>query len=161
MAKRTRALVWVALAAAFVSLLAVASVGGGGVETDAERIQRLNESFACPECRGESVADSNAAVAANIRQFIAEEVGAGATDLEIRNDLLRAYEAQVLLNPPADGLAALLWVLPVVIAVAGATAVAALATRRPDEVALTDADRELVAAARSASGEAGDGEEPT
>lgn len=155
MTGRQRTVVWVAILAAAVSLLVVASLDQGGVETDGERVQRLQASFACPECRGESVADSNAAVAANIRQFIAAEVADGATDLEIRNDLLRAYDAQVLLNPPADGLAALLWVLPVVIATAGAAAVAGLITRRTPEAALSDADRELVAAARSAGDDTG------
>ena len=131
MTARWRTVAWAGVVAAAVTLLAVATFSGGGVETDAERVQRLQESFACPECRGESVADSNAAVAATIRQFIAEEVAAGSSDLEIRNDLLRAYEARVLLNPPADGPGTLLWVLPVVIAVAGATAVATMATRGP------------------------------
>ncbi len=157
MTGRRRTIAWVAIVAAALSLLAVASIDQGGVETDAERVQRLQDSFACPECRGESVADSNAAVAANIRQFISAEVAGGATDLEIRNDLLRAYDAQVLLNPPADGLAALLWVLPVVIATAGAAAVAGVVTRRTPDAALTDADRALVAAARAAEASRDDG----
>ncbi|MEM9889244.1 MAG: cytochrome c-type biogenesis protein CcmH [Actinomycetota bacterium] len=156
MTGRRRTIAWVAIVAAALSLLVVATVDQGGVETDAERVQRLQGSFACPECRGESVADSNAAVAANIRQFIAAEVSEGSTDLEIRNELLRAYDAQVLLNPPADGLAALLWVLPVVIATAGAATVAGVITRRTPDAALTSADRELVAAARAASAN-GDG----
>lgn len=142
---------WAALSAAVLALLAVATFGGGGVETDAQRIQRLNESYACPQCRGESVADSNAAVAATIRQFIANEVAAGSTDTDIRNDLLQAYQAQVLLTPPADGFASLLWILPVMLAVGGAAVVTILATKGPnDAVGPTDADRELVRQARLA-----------
>ncbi len=151
MTGRTGTVAWAAVLAAAVALLAVATFTGGGVETDAERIQRLQESFACPECRGESVADSNAAVAATIRQFIANEVAAGATDTEIRNDLLRAYEARVLLNPPAEGLATLLWVLPVLAAVGGAAVVATLATRRAPPSTLSEADRALVESARAES----------
>ncbi|MEM8925259.1 MAG: cytochrome c-type biogenesis protein CcmH [Actinomycetota bacterium] len=151
MTARFRSIAWAAVVAAALSLMVVATFSGGGVETDVERIQRLQESFACPECRGESVADSNAAVAANIRQFIATSVNEGATDTEIRNDLLRAYQAQVLLNPPADGFASLVWVLPVVTAVAGAVAVATVVTRRPAEMTLTDDDRRRVEEARAAA----------
>ncbi|MEM7337879.1 MAG: cytochrome c-type biogenesis protein CcmH [Actinomycetota bacterium] len=150
MAGVVRPVAWVAILVATVALLAAASFAGGGAETDAERIQRLQASFACPECQGESVAESQAAVAATIRQFIANEVGGGATDTEIRNDLLDAWGTEVLLTPPAEGVATLLWVLPVMIVVGGAVAVAAVANRgRGIDAAATDADRELVRQARA------------
>lgn len=145
------------VAVAALALLAVASFDQGGVETQAERIQRLNGSFACPECRGESVADSNAAVAATIREFIADEVANGSTDTEIRNKLLQAYQTQVLLTPPAEGLATLLWILPVMLAVGGAALVTLMATRGPgDGELVTDDDRELVRQARVESAEPAD-----
>jgi cytochrome c-type biogenesis protein CcmH/NrfF len=96
-------------------------------------------------------------VAATIRQFIANEVADGSSDEEIRNDLLRAYGARVLLTPPAEGLASLLWILPVVLVVGGAAGLALMvdrsrAKRSPE--ALSKADREMVRLARAArSGE--------
>lgn len=141
---RGRLIGWVAIVAASLGLLAVAALDTGGIETDAERIQRLSDSFACPQCRGESVSESNAAVAATIRQFIADEVAAGSSDTEIRNDLLQGYGASVLLTPPAEGIAALVWVLPVVALAAGAAVVAAVFTGRTPTTAATDADRALV-----------------
>ena len=154
MAKKTtsrrRLIAWVAVVATAIGLLVVATVDRGGVETDTERIQRLSDSFACPQCRGESVSESNAAVAATIRQFIADEVATGATDTEIRNELLQAYGARVLLTPPAEGIAALVWVLPVVVLAAGAAAVAAVFTGRPPTMRIaTEADRELVEQAKA------------
>lgn len=147
---RRRLIGWVAIVAAAIGLLVVAAVDGGGVETDAERIQRLSDSFACPQCQGESVSESNAAVAATIRQFIADEVAAGSTDIEIRDELLQAYGAQVLLTPPAEGLATLVWVLPVVALAAGAAVVAAVFTgRAPAPTTVTTADRQLVERARA------------
>lgn len=140
---------WVAIAVATVALLVVAGIEDGGVETDAERVQRLSESYACPVCSGESVAESNAAVAANIRQFIADEVVAGATDREIRDELLRAYGAEVLLTPPAEGIATLVWILPVVAVVVGAVGVAAAVTRAgPAEREPSTDDLDLVDKAR-------------
>ena len=143
---------WVAIIVAGLALLAVASLDGGGAETDTERIQRLSDSFACPQCRGESVSESNAAVAANIRQFIANEVADGSTDEDIRNDLLRTWGARVLLTPPAEGLAALLWILPVVLVVGGAAGLAMMIDRSRDagdSAGLSSADREMVRQARS------------
>ena len=143
--KNPRLVRWAAVLAAAVGLLLVATLDSGGVETDAERIQRLSDSFACPQCQGESVSESSAAVAATIRDFIAEEVADGATDEEIRDDLIAGYGARVLLTPPAEGIASLVWVLPVVVLTAGAAAAAVVFTGRDRvAVAVTDADRELV-----------------
>ena len=145
-----RPVAWIGILVAVVALLAVASLDTGGVETDADRIQRLNQSFACPVCSGESVAESNAAVSATIRQRIAEEVTNGSSDTEIRDQLVAAYGVSVLLNPPADGFAALIWILPVVVAVFAAMGAAIVFSRagprsRRDP---TDADRDLVEQAR-------------
>jgi cytochrome c-type biogenesis protein CcmH len=140
----------VAVLVAAAGLLAVATVDGNGVETDAARIQRLSDSFACPVCQGESVAESNAAVAATIRQYIADEVAAGATDEEIRDDLVRAYTVRVLLTPPAEGFASLVWILPVVLLAGAAAAVAAVVSRGGRRtVAASAADHELLDRARA------------
>jgi len=142
---------WTVILVAVVALLSVATFVGGGTETDGERIQRLNDSFACPQCRGESVAESNAAVSAVIRDLIAQQVAADASDEEIRDNLIESYGARVLLNPPAGGLASLLWVLPVVLVVGGAAAMAALVKRDGGDgpgLELSEADRDLVRQAR-------------
>jgi cytochrome c-type biogenesis protein CcmH len=135
---------------AAAGLLVVAVTDGNGVESDSERIQRLSQSFACPICDGETVADSSTAVSATIREYIADEVAAGSTDREIRDALVRAYRVRILLNPPADGFASLVWVLPVVLVVTAAAGMAAVIGRGPRRLAaLSDADRELVERARA------------
>jgi len=145
-----RPIAWIGIAVAVIALLAVASLETGGTETDGQRIQRLTESFACPECSGESVAESNAAVSATIRQFIADEVTAGATDVEIRDQLVVSYGASVLLNPPADGFAALIWILPVVVAVFAAMGAGLVLSRAGPQAERTptDDDRRLADQAR-------------
>lgn len=136
---------WVGILASTVALLAVAMFAGGGNETDTERIGRLQSSFACPTCDGQSVAESNAAVSVTIRQFIEDAVGAGITDDEIRDDLVRTYGVQVLLNPPAEGFAALVWLLPVLVLVAGSVGVATAVTRNATALRQpTEEDEELI-----------------
>lgn len=145
-----RRVAWIGLLAAALALLTVAVVDQGGAETEVERVQRLHQTFACPECSGESVSDSSAAVSATIRQYVNERVAEGATDQEIRDELVRAYGVEVLLNPPAEGFTALIWVLPVLVASFGAMGAAiALTRRRPATRAPTDDDRSWVAKART------------
>lgn len=143
---------WFGLLASMALLLAVAAFDDGGIETDAERVQRLSESYACPQCAGQSVAESNAGVAVTIRQFIRNEVTAGSTDEEIRDALVVSYGSEVLLRPPSGGISSLIWVLPVVVLVGGSAIVGwTLSRSRGGHREATDADRLLVAEARRAA----------
>jgi cytochrome c-type biogenesis protein CcmH len=127
-------------------LLAVATFAGGGAITDGERAEALNDQFACPTCDGQSVAESNAAVAATIRQFIRDEIDAGATDTDIRNALIQAYGTEVLLNPPSSGVATLVWVLPVLVLVGGSAIVVSSVTRNRARSADPSAEDERIVA---------------
>lgn len=143
---------WVGILASMVFLLVVASFDDGGLETDGERIARLSESFACPECRGQSVSESNAAVAVTIRQFIRNEVTAGSTDEEIRDQLVTSYSSKVLLNPPGEGFSSLIWILPVMVFIGGSAGVAwKVRGSQAGSRDATEADRLLVAEARALS----------
>ncbi len=143
---------WLVIGLAVVGLLGFATFDSNEPETEGERIQRLHESFACPQCDGQSVAESNAAVAAEIRNSITNEVADGATDTEIRDQLIAGYGGDVLLNPPSEGFSALIWILPVVVAVFGVGGLVAV-IRRDDGGSRTasDADAALVAEAREQS----------
>ena len=152
---------WVGLVASMLFLLGVATLDDGGLETDGERIARLSESFACPECRGQSVSESNAPVAVTIRQFIRNEVTIGSTDEEIRDQLVTSYSSKVLLNPPGEGFSSLIWILPVMVFVGGSAGVGWTVNRsRGGSRDATDADRKLVADAQAQSAKSGPGTRP-
>ena len=141
--------IWAAIFAATAGLLVVAAVDRGGAETDAERHQRLSQAYACPVCAGQSVAESNAEVAGTIRQQIRTEMQAGSSDQDIRDVLVGQYGGEVLLNPPAEGFASLVWVLPVVVGVGGAAGVAAAVSgRRLPTSEATEEDKRLVSSVR-------------
>lgn len=140
---------WAFVLASLIVLLAIAAFDSGGAITDGERAESLNDQFACPTCDGQSVAESNAAVAATIRQFIRDEIDAGASDTDIRDALVQAYGTEVLLNPPSGGVATLVWVLPVLVLVGGAAIVASSITRNRAASADPSAeDEQLVAELR-------------
>ncbi len=124
-----RWLPWVAVALVLVAGLALGTRQDGGPRTEAERVEAVTASVRCPTCRGQSVRDSDAPVAAAIRSEVGRRLADGQTEDEVRAYLVGRYGRSVLLNPPRSGLAGLVWVLPVV-AVVVAGAALALAFRR-------------------------------
>lgn len=124
-----RWLLWPVLGVVLVGALVVGTRGDGEPPTDADRVTKLTSSFQCPTCRGQSVRDSNAPVASAIRSDVVRRVDEGESDDEIRDAIVRRYGEGVLLNPPASGVAGLVWVLPVAALVA-ALAGLAFAFRR-------------------------------
>lgn len=118
----------------------------GVAQTPAERVRTLSTEFACPTCDGQSVADSNAPVAANIVREIRRQVDDGRTDTEIEAFLVDRYGAAVVLTPPASGVDGLIWVIPVValvISLAGLTVVFRRWSKR-STIDLVADDRALV-----------------
>jgi cytochrome c-type biogenesis protein CcmH len=122
--------------------------------TAEDRARALAESVACPVCDGQSVAESDSEAAKGIRNQITTRISEGETDAQIRDDLAAAYGEHILLTPGRTGVASLVWTLPVVALIA---ALAGLVLtfrrwRRAGGARATDADRELVAAARLSDG---------
>ena len=147
-----RRLAWLALAAV-VAVTLVIGVTDREAESDGQRAQRLGDSIMCPACNGETVSNSQAPVAVNIRRQIAQRVAAGESDQEIRDAIAAPYGDRVIMNPPKSGVAGLVWVLPVAALVA-ALAGLVVAFRRwrvPPDALATEEDRELAARARRAA----------
>lgn len=113
-------------------------------------MRALSEDFACPTCDGQSVAESNAVVAEEIRRDIRRRVDDGQTDAEIAGALVAAYDESIDLRPRSGGIVGLIWIFPVVVMVFGFAALAAVFQRwRTTEAKLaTDADVALVESLR-------------
>jgi cytochrome c-type biogenesis protein CcmH len=119
---------WIVLVVVVLGALVVGT-RPGGTKTHAERVQSIAKSVRCPTCRGQSVADSDAPAAANVRRDIERRVADGQSDDDIRSALAARFGDGILLTPPRSGVAGLVWVLPVV-AVAAAGGGLTLAFRR-------------------------------
>ncbi len=141
---------WLVLVALLVGGLTVAAVGDSGPRTTEERARSLAESIKCPTCDGQSVADSNAPAARNIRTEVARRIEVGETDDEIRDYIGGLFGEDLLLTPPRTGVAGLVWFLPVamlVLAVGGLAAAFRRWRTVPDQD-VSDEDRVLVERAR-------------
>ena len=137
---------WLCILAAASSALVISTQVDGPVRTNEDRVRALSEDFACPTCDGQSVAESNAVVAEEIRRDIRRRVDDGQTDAEIAGALVAAYDESIDLRPRSGGIVGLIWILPVVVMVFGFAALAAVFQRwRTTEAKLaTDADVALV-----------------
>ena len=111
------------------------------------RIRQLEEKLRCLVCQNESIADSPAELAVDLRRQIRDQIKAGRSDEQITGYMVERYGDFVLYQPPFKASTALLWIGPfVLLAAAAAFLVAALRRRRnaPEEPALAPEERRLV-----------------
>ena len=115
--------VWMLMGLVVVVLLTIGGTRDNGPLTQSERIDAITQRVACPTCDGESVYVSRAPAAEAIRNQIARDVGAAKmTDDEIIAGIASTFQARVLLVPRATGFDALVWVLPIAVAVCSVVA---------------------------------------
>lgn len=91
------------------------------------RAVALQKELRCVVCQGESLDESNAPLAADLRRLIRAMIEKGQTDGQIENYLVARYGDFVLMKPPLGPETYLLWFGPLVaLAIAGAAAAAAI-----------------------------------
>lgn len=83
-----------------------------------ERTQTIAAQLRCPVCQGESVADSQAPVAQDIRHTIGVDLAHGQSPAQIRHGLDASY-AGLSLAPPASGIGSLAWLAPPLLLLGG------------------------------------------
>ena len=94
------------------------------------RFQALTKQLRCLVCQNESLADSNAPLAADLRRDVFEQMRAGKSDAEIKAWLTARYSDFVLYDPPLHAGTWLLWFGPALVLLAGAVAVVVAVRRR-------------------------------
>jgi cytochrome c-type biogenesis protein CcmH len=115
--------------------LAIAVFAQDDAELEARAMAIANE-LRCVVCQNQSVADSNAELAGDLRQQIREQLRAGRSPEEIRRYMTDRYGDFVLYRPPVNERTALLWFGPALLLGAGLVALLVVMRRRkhlPDE----------------------------
>ena len=98
------------------------------------RARALTLELRCVVCQNQSVDDSDAPLAKDIRVLVRERIMAGDSDEAVRAFIVARYGKFVLLKPPLDGDTVLLWFGPVVL-LAVALALAYVYMRRVNRTA--------------------------
>jgi cytochrome c-type biogenesis protein CcmH len=85
-----------------------------------ERYWTLIREVRCPKCLNESIADSDAPVAADLRREVHRLVAEGKSDDEVKDFLSSRYGDFVLYRPRITAVTLLLWAAPVLFLLIGA-----------------------------------------
>ena len=99
--------------------------------TQEARAQALFDDIRCVVCQHEAIADSPAGIAADLRGLVREEIAAGRTDEQVRDDLVRRYGDFVLFTPPLRAGTWLLWFGPFAALLVAGTGLWLVSRRRP------------------------------
>ena len=135
------------LRASLVAVLLV--LGGTALAIDAqdafddpvlqERYENINRELRCLVCQNQTIADSNATLAQDLRREVRDMIAAGQTDAQIREFMIERYGDFVLYRPRMTAGNFLLWAAPVLLLVIGAIVLVRVVRRRAQESDL-DAD---------------------
>jgi cytochrome c-type biogenesis protein CcmH len=90
------------------------------------RTTAVASTLRCPVCQGESIQDSPADLAQDMRALVREQLRAGKTPEEVRAYFVGRYGEWILLEPRMTGLNILLYVFPVVLVLGGLALVVVL-----------------------------------
>ncbi|MEO8676513.1 MAG: cytochrome c-type biogenesis protein [Casimicrobiaceae bacterium] len=109
----------------------------------AKRAVKLADKLRCLVCQNQTIADSNAELANDLRGQIREQIAGGRTDDEILTYMVDRYGDFVLYDPPFKATTVLLWAGPALLLLGGLFILLRNLRRQPAaEAPLTDEERE-------------------
>ncbi len=82
-------------------------------DTLEDQIAEISGELMCPVCEGQSVAESNAQLARDMRAVIKTKLLEGKSKEEIIDYFVSSYGETILASPPPKGFSVILWLLPV------------------------------------------------
>ncbi len=95
-----------------------------------ERYEQLIRDLRCLVCQNQSIADSNATLASDLRREVRDRMVAGYSDAQIREFMTERYGDFVLYRPPVKPRTWLLWAAPTLLLVGGIAVVTLVILRR-------------------------------
>ena len=95
----------------FVASLLAASLAAQADDLDA-RVERLARELRCVVCQNQSLAESNAPLAVDLKRHLREDLAAGRSEDALRQEMVQRYGEQVLYRPQLRGGTAALWFGP-------------------------------------------------
>jgi cytochrome c-type biogenesis protein CcmH len=94
------------------------------------RVHALATELRCVMCQNQSLADSNALIALELRREVLDLMRAGKSDGQVKEHLVQRYGEFVLYKPRVEGRTWLLWLGPALVLLAGAVLVVVLVRRK-------------------------------
>lgn len=117
-----------------------------------QRAMRLSAELRCLVCQNQSLAESNAELALDLKNQVREQIRAGKSDDEIRDYMVARYGDFVLYRPPVQATTVLLWAGPFVLLVSAFLGLTLYLRRRREQVVDTELSPEQHARAQALLG---------
>jgi cytochrome c-type biogenesis protein CcmH len=141
------------------ALLAVALAAGAAQAAEApsvaedpaleKRVMEIGQELRCLVCQNQTIADSNAGLAVDLKNQVREQLKAGKSEAEIIDFMVQRYGDFVLYRPPVKATTVLLWAGPFALLAAGAIGGFLIVRRRrslpPAADQMTEAQRRKAA----------------
>lgn len=107
-----------------------------------QRFKSLANELRCVMCQNQSIADSNAPIAHDLRVEVLSLMREGKTDAEIKNYLVERYSEFVLYQPPVNKKNAVLWAGPFLLLLIGLFVVANIIRKKSSAPTTVDKNEE-------------------
>ena len=107
-----------------------------------QRFRTLTHELRCVMCQNQSLADSNALIALQLRREVLDLMREGRSDAEVKDYLVQRYGEFVLYQPKLEASTWLLWLGPLVLLLVGAGVVIAIVRRKRPAAKLPTDDRQ-------------------
>jgi cytochrome c-type biogenesis protein CcmH len=114
-----------------------------------KRAVKLEEQLRCLVCQNQTIAESRAGLAMDLKKEIREQIKAGKSDDQIKQFLVDRYGDFVLYNPPFKAITAVLWGGPFLLLVGGVIALFVYQRRRRGKIVQADLSAEQRARAEA------------
>ena len=102
------------------------------------RARAISKELRCVVCQNQTIDESDATLAADLRMIVRERLVAGDSDAEVKAWIVARYGDYVLMRPPFRGETVLLWLGPALVLLLGGIGVVLyLRNRRPADLALS------------------------
>jgi cytochrome c-type biogenesis protein CcmH len=105
------------------------------------RTRALSEQLRCLVCQNQSIADSQAGLAVDLRNHVREKIGEGMSDAQVVDYVVQRYGDFVLYRPPFKSSTWLLWIGPLLLLALGCAALLRRLVRQAGADRATPADR--------------------
>jgi cytochrome c-type biogenesis protein CcmH len=113
-----------------VAAIFISGMAAGNEELE-QRVMALSNELRCLVCQNQTLADSNAPLAVDLRNQIRGQIGQGRTDDQIRDYMVERYGDFVLYKPPFHAGTAVLWLGPPLLIATGLGIFLLVVRRRP------------------------------
>ena len=130
-----------------ILLLCLAAPAYAQVSPDEQRARDIGAQLRCVVCQNQSIEESDAPLAGDMRRLVREQLATGASDVEVIAHIRESYGDYVLLKPPVQSNTFVLWFLPALLVLGSLIWFAAHTRRRilpESEITFTEDDKTLL-----------------